>query len=635
MIDGALWGGGPFGFHLTNLLLHAVNVLLLFELVRQLDARIWGAFLGTLLFAVHPAFTEVIAFPNYREDLLVLLFCLASLWFLDRKVIEPSDHGTADQELGADDRTPSTKYRIPHSLLSALFYFFALLSKESGLGLLIFLFLYLWLCRPDYGLPITDFRSRITHHALHFAPHLVVTFLYLYLILRFVVYGTSSEVQAPYIGSSCIMNAFTMCGVVLSYLPLILFPIHLRSEYLVSPVSSFTGVLAAILGAAALLAGAVWILRGPQKWPALGLGWFFAFLLPVLNLYPIAHPKAERYLYLPCAGLFLLIGAGLEWLFLRLSPKWAKHGLVGAVVLITISFMTLARNRVVECRSDFQLWRAAVCCEPDSADVHNNLGMWYLDQDRPEQALRQFERAQELKPSPRVELNLARARMQRALRTGKMKPETLQETVQTFHRVLSALPEDDPERASLHHGLALALRRVGRLKEALGEHRRAEARSPHSDEIILHHGITLQMSGQVEAAVLSYRRALALFPYRAQTHYNLGTAMERKQRWPEALTAYKDAIRIDPRYAPAQAGLAAVLLRMDRPQDSLDHFQIALARQPGRAAWRFNYVQALLKLGRTDEAREQLKNISPHNLPPAQRRAIERLQEQLLAPGQP
>jgi len=626
MIDGALWGGGPFGFHLTNLLLHAANVLLLFELARRFGARTWGAFLGALLFAVHPAFTEVIAFPNYREDLLVLLFSLASLWVLDRGTMGPSGHGIEDQNPVTNDRIPNTKYRIPYSLLSALFYLFALLSKESGLGLLLFLFLFVRLYRPGYGL-------RITHHVSRLAPHLIVTVLYL--ILRFAVYGTSSEVQAPYVGGSFILNAFTMCGVALSYLPLILFPIHLRPEYLVSPVSSFAGGLAALSGAAALLVAAIWILRGRQKWPALGLGWFFAFLLPVLNLYPLAHPKAERYLYLPCAGLFLLIGAGLEQWFPRLSPKWTRHGLLGAAALIIISFMTLAQDRVVECRNDFRLWKAAVRCEPDSADAHNNLGMGYLDRDRPEQALREFQRALELDPSPRVELNLARARMRQALRAGELKPELLQETVRTFHRALSNLPEGDLERAPLHHGLALALRRAGRLQEALDEHRRAEALSPHSDEIILHHGITLQMSGQVEAAILSYQRALALFPYRAQTYYNLGTALERRQRWPKALAAYKDAIHIEPRYAPAQAGLAAVLLRMDRPQDSLKHFQLALARQPGRAAWRFNYVQALLKLGRADEAREQLKNLSPDNLPPDQRRALERLQEQLLSPAQP
>jgi tetratricopeptide (TPR) repeat protein len=653
MMDGALWGGGPFGFHLTNLLLHVLNVLLLLEIARRLGMACRGAVFGAALFAVHPVFTEIVAFPNYREDLLVLLFSLASLWCLTSGNTWPEGQNPENEEIASalGGRTESKEQgkRCPllYCFLSALLYFFALLSKENGLGFLLFLFLSARFLRPGHAPRIlcpgqtsrfTFYALRITHYpsgagALRLSPHLLLTLLYI--ILRFIIYGTSSEVKTPFVGDSFLMNALTMGGVTLSYLPLILFPIHLRAEYLVSPVSSVTDALLAILGMAMLLAVAGWAVFGRQRWAALGLGWWLAFLLPVMNLYPIAHPKAERYLYLPCAGLFLMMGLGMEHIVSRVSSKWAGRGLLAAAVLAIFCFIALAQARVTECRTDFRLWKAAVRCEPDAADAHNNLGIEYLDRDQPEKSLQEFRRAWELQPSLRVELNLARAKLQQAVRSGKADAETFEATIQTYRKAITAIPESASERASLHHGLAIVLRKAGRLAEALSEHQQAEALSPYSDETYLHYGITLQLAMDREAAIQRYRQAIALFPDRAQTHYNLGTALEEQNRPEDAFGAYAEALRLDPRYASAHAGMATTLLRMKKPQEALKHFEAALASHPGRADWRFNYLQALLQAGHAEKAREQLKAIPPDNLPPAQRQALERLRQQFLTSDMP
>jgi tetratricopeptide (TPR) repeat protein len=409
----------------------------------------------------------------------------------------------------------------------------------------------------------------------------------------------------------------------------------LRAEYLVSPVSSVADVLLAVLGTAGLLAGAGWAVFGRQRWATLGLGWCLAFLVPVLNLYPIAHPKAERYLYLPCAGLFLLAGLGLGHLVSRLRFPWERRGLLAAAALATVCFIALSQARVAECRTDLRLWQAAVRREPGAADAHNNLGIEYLDRDQPGQALRAFQRAWELQPSLRVELNLARAKVQQAVRSGQADAETFESAIQAYRKAISEIPERAPERASLHHGLAMVLRKAGRLAEALAEHPRAISLSPYSDEAYLHSGITLQLAGDREAAIRCYREALALFPDRAQTHYNLGTALEEQKRPEEALAAYAEALRLDPRYPAAQAGMATALLRMKKPLEALEHFEAALAGHPDRADWRFNYLQALLQAGQTEKAKEQLQDLPPDNLPPAQRQVLERLRGQFLTPDRP
>ena len=617
MIDGTIWAGRPSGFHLTNLLLHVANVLLLFELARRLGATTRAACAAAALFAVHPAFTEVVAFPNYREDLLVLLFSLASVGLWDRGTVGPWDRGTVGRK------------RMLFSLLSALLYFFALLSKESGLGLLIFLLFILWRRRSDprsHG-PMVPWSHGPT------IPFLLVTFVYL--ILRFVVYGASNELSPSYLGDSFFVNAFTMCRVMASYVPLVLFPVHLRADYVVTPVSSPAGAMVALLGMVMLLSAGAWVLLKRQGWAGLSLGWALAFLLPVMNLYPIAHPKAERYLYLPCAGLFLLVGIMADQLLMRAHSGRRRQVLLGGAGLIILSFTALARMRVAECGNSFRLWKTALLCEPDSDLAHSNLGVEYLERDRVGDALRQFRQALELRPSPLAEMNLARAKIQQSLHGGSADPEAVEDAIRVYRQVISETPPSNRERPFLHHSLAITQRKARRLEEALTEHQKAESLAAHSDEIYLHHGISLQMVGELEAAIGRYRKALSLFPSRAQTHYNLGTALEAKKRLEEARSAYKSALRLDPDYVRARAGLATVLIRMGRFEDSLKHFEGALAAQPHRAGWRLNYAQALLRVGRTEEALRELKGISPEALPPSHRRALEHLLERISRPSSP
>jgi hypothetical protein len=98
MLDSLIWGRNPFGYHLTNILLHTANVLLLFALLREWTKQyliackapraelgaLLAAGLGAAMFAVHPLCTEVVAEPTYREDLLACFFMLIALALASR-----------------------------------------------------------------------------------------------------------------------------------------------------------------------------------------------------------------------------------------------------------------------------------------------------------------------------------------------------------------------------------------------------------------------------------------------------------------------------------------------------------------------------------------------------------------------
>jgi hypothetical protein len=124
MIDAIVWGTNPFGYHLSNVLIHTINVLLLFLLLLHFYHRMvatctgqWGdvdAFSGALFFAVHPINAEAVCCVSYREDLLVTLFLVTALHFAAR--------------FGS----PAWKTNILTGLGCCISLFLAVSAKESG-----------------------------------------------------------------------------------------------------------------------------------------------------------------------------------------------------------------------------------------------------------------------------------------------------------------------------------------------------------------------------------------------------------------------------------------------------------------------------------------------------------------------
>jgi tetratricopeptide (TPR) repeat protein len=571
------------------------------------DTATRAAFIGAALFAVHPAFTEVVSFPNYREDLLVLFWSLAAIYTLQHSASE-SDAQT----------TPalSTKFLIPDSrfLFPPLFLFLALLSKESGLGLVIFLGLCVWLCA----------RRQLTHYSLLITPYAVVTLAYL--VLRFGIYSAGNELKPSFIGDSFFTNVVTMCGVVFSYARMIFWPMHLRADYLVSPVSG-PGWAMSVAGFAALVGGWLWVLKRGlaaerrHVLPVLALGWFLCFLLPVMNLHPIAHPKAERYLYIPCAGLFMLAGFAVVWLRGRLRSQGLQAGFTGALGLSLACFVALSQARVAECANSLRLWKSAVRCEPDSAIVRSNLGVAYQEQNNLREALLHFERSAELHPSPRAELNLARVKAEMQ--------GTPAESIAVYEKTLGNLPEGSPDLPLMHHGLAIQLRKAGRFEEAAAAHQKAIGLKSDTDEFFLHFGITLQEAKQFASAQQQYEKALALFPDRSQTHYRVGTLREAENKFQEAAAAYEKALQLDANYIAARGSLANTLVKLGAFKDALPHFESALAARPDNASWRFSYALSLLKTNQPQKAFKEFGRIDPGKLPHIQRITLEGIMREM------
>lgn len=321
MVEYRIWGLETWGYHLVNILLHALVCLLLYRLSRRLGLGEMASLAGMAIFAVHPVHTEAVTYISGRRDLLFTLFFLAGMLAYIRGVQE--------------DRRWLVLAALPLFALSVF-------SKEQGITLPAVL--YAWevlvhrraqpwprrIWRPLAGQPV--FWAVIWAGALGF-------FLYRGVLLP-------RTFHPHWWGGSPEANFATVLAVHLRYLVVLVWPANLLADY--SPhafplARSFADwrTIASILAIAASLALAVRTARSHPLVPLTVASWWI-MLLPVSHIIPHHELAAEHHLYLPSAGPCLAAGVGIVALARRRA--WAGGGLLALVIVLMLG-LTLSRNR--------------------------------------------------------------------------------------------------------------------------------------------------------------------------------------------------------------------------------------------------------------------------------------------------
>lgn len=354
-LDYRLGRSNPFGYHLTNVSLHALVALLVLATLRQWGAAPRVACLGAVLFAVHPAHTENVAWISGRTDILAAAFALASVWLL----------GIHDARASARASPESRWHRLACAALlvgSAGCCALALLSKEIALALPVVLVLDRWLRRPRDG------RS-----SLAILPHLTITVGYL-LVRVLLVPPAMTRVPLD-----ATLRSFLAS--LPKYLGLFLVPAELTA-YRRNPYSGWSDPLW-ILGAIGAAGIAFAALRPRTRWrPAerLAVLGTLATFAPLSNLIRVSSPAdmgftmADRFLYFPSIGLSAIAASLLVSATASLSGR-ARTGCklaIGASIL-GLAMTTLGRNRVWQ--SDVMLFEATRATTDDAFLVDVNYAM--------------------------------------------------------------------------------------------------------------------------------------------------------------------------------------------------------------------------------------------------------------------
>ena len=338
MLDAAIWGKNPFGYRLTSVLLHALNAALLFVfLTVVLRGRTTGggdaaatsnvaspssatavyfcAAFGALVFALHPLVVEAVAEPSNREDLLVLL----PLWIGLLAIVSP------------------VRSRRGVMALLVVCSFFAVLAKESGLAVPLVFALACWLFRRG--------EFRILWPGLVGGLLTSVASLAASYVWRPEASGIFAHEPGALAG-----NFFSSLAVQLRIWTLqfsqIIWPWHLSAHYAPGSIAGISFPVA-VVSTLAVAAAATFAWR-TDRLAALGVGVYVLCLLPASNFASQYHPMADRYLYVPLAGLGMVAAA---MVFRVGKGGWSAHvrraTLAGLLLLLSLEYAANLRRQLI------------------------------------------------------------------------------------------------------------------------------------------------------------------------------------------------------------------------------------------------------------------------------------------------
>jgi len=395
---------GIAGMKLTNVIFHAFNAAAVFLLLLTLSGFEAGAFLGAMLFAVHPIAAETIHIITFRSHLLGFFFFSFGLSFATFFSRKPS-------------ATTAT--------MAALCYFLALMSVETPLVLPLAIFsvayfdsgregvrktlpllavmaaialFYIWFRTPRSGYAIPEVST----------PGIAgPSFLYPIGLLPQGIPGHKiGVIPLPWaeVYSSPLTNLFTMSRIFLEYLGTMLTALGLNSDYNPEVIKTFRqGIIPFTAAICVLAAGGYFLIK--RNLAGLGLLLVVITLLPVLNIIPVYNIKASRYLYFPLAGL-ALASAGI--LQASLKHKGRKHAALGVAALWIFGLGTVTVRRNPEFRDNRAFFSGVVKRDPGIPRAQVNLSRAALLEGDCSGAVRHASLALELAPSsPILRLRLA------------------------------------------------------------------------------------------------------------------------------------------------------------------------------------------------------------------------------------
>jgi len=555
MADCQLFGLRPWGHHLTSVLLHALNTVLVFLFLRSLTGAVWRSVLVAALFGLHPVHVESVAWVAERKDVLSTCFGLLSLIFYARYAQGSRQHaeGRMPQPEGRGARSvggpPSavllrrTGGRWSFCYLSSLFCFaLALMSKPM---LVTWPFVLLLL---DYW-PLDRFKpSRVWRLLAEKIPFFALAAAVS--VATFVVQKQEHAVRTveDFPLGVRVENALISYG---RYLGKLFWPTDLAVFY---PHPGHWPV-GQVLLAGGVVVGVSLLLYGQrQRWPFLLMGWlwFLGTLVPVIGLVQVGgQAMADRYTYIPSLGVLVVA----VWGAYELTRRWPYQVMAlsvagGAAIILCL---VLTRQQLANWQDSETLFRHAIKVTENNYVAHDNLGTVLGQKGQMDEAIREFQEAVRLKP------NHANAHCNLGIALDK-KGRT-DEAIRQFREAVRL----QPDHVEAHSNLGRVLDKKGQMDEAMIQFQEAIRLRPDHADAHNNLGVNLGKRGQIDAAISQLQETIRLKPDHAEAHNNLGTAFLQQGRTGEAISQYREAIRLKPDYADAQNNLARALGMQNAP----------------------------------------------------------------------
>ncbi len=523
MADATLFGRCPAGNHITNLLLHTANVLLVFATFAKATGSAPRSAFVAALFAIHPLHVESVAWISERKDVLSMLFGLLALY---------------SYVCYAFGR------RLALLALAWLLFACSLMAKQTFVTLpFLFLLLDYWplhrftdeakekAAEPaDGGFARERFaKRRILILVLEKIPFLALSALFCVVAVMAQASGGAIPKWIP--PTSRVANAILVYGL---YLLRAFWPSHLAPFYPLPAAGP--SLIGAALSLAVLVAITGFAIVSLRRRPYLLTGWlwYLGTLVPVIGVVQIGRQQmADRYTYLPLLGIYLVIA----WLVPSVVPDGTirrRYLPIAAAAAVAV-YAVLGFRQVSYWHDGVTLFRHALAVTEDNPTTRRALGSALFRKERFREALPQLERA----------------------------------------------VQEDPSDAHGHYSLGRGFEAVGRPQEAAAEYRAALALDEAYPDAQNDVGLSLVMQGQFADAERHFKRAIEIDPAFASGYGNLGMLYGRMGQSAKAIESCEKALQLDPNLLQCHQTIATVLAGEGRFDEAIARLQSLLRVEPG------------------------------------------------------
>jgi tetratricopeptide (TPR) repeat protein len=556
-----LWGLNPFGYHLVNILLHALAAILLWRVLRQIQLP--AAWLAAIIFALHPIQVESVAWVTELKNVLSGVFYFAAALAYFRFGESAVDSG---------------KRRWLYYFGALTLFGAALLSKTVTCSLPAALLLVLWWKKPRLG----------RQDVLPLAPFFVI--------------GAgmgllTAWIEKHQVGAQGTDWSFTpidrclIAGRALwFYAGKLVCPIHLTFIYPRWKISAAAWWQWLFPLAAVCTMAGLWLWRRRiGRGPLVAALFFAGTLFPALgfaDVYPMRFSfVADHFQYLAGIGLIVLCATVLGKL-----PR-----VVTGALLLILGTVTWQQTHIY--KNEETLWRDTLAKNPDCWMACNNLGLYLYKKGKVDEAIALHRRSLALNPNDFVapsNLGIELA----------AKGEFIE--AETYYRMALGLHPTDA--ASIRNNLGVAYFKSGNTEAAIKEYQQALGEKPEMIEAWDNLGEGFAALGRFDDAERCFREALRIRPDFAIALYDLGNILADRKRYDEAVTCYQAALRSKADFFEASFNLAATLVEIGRTNDATPYIALALRIPTTNPQAHFNLGRLLLQVGRRDEAVGEMKN---------------------------
>jgi protein O-mannosyl-transferase len=527
MLDCQLYGMNPGEHHLTNVLFHILNTLLLFFVLKKMTGDFWQSSFVAALFALHPLHVESVAWVAERKDVLSTFFWIMTLWNYTRYV----------------ERSGFDRY-----LLVLLCFILGLMAKPMLVTLPFVLLLLDYWPLNRFQFEKSGYGNKSEHGRFPLALILEKIPLFVLSAASSVVTYLAQKSSGSVSPLDTIPFKVRIANAMVSYVSYIgkmIWP-HNLSVFYPYPKDI---LLWKIAGASfLLLAITVVVFRMVKTKPYFAVGWlwYIVTLVPVIGLVQVGmQAMADRYTYVPLIGIFIIVAWGTPDIVSKC--RYNRIALAAITTVVLTILMITSRFQVTFWSNSTTLFEHAINVTDDNSVAHVNLGQALAEHGNTEAAVRHFYEALRIKPNlvaPHLNLGVA------LREEGK-----LNEAINHFTTALRL----KSDCAEAQYELGDTLNKKGDFSGAIKHYQEAIRIKPDYAKAYNNLGAILAYQNKGKEAIGCFYKALQIDSSYAPAHYNLGKIFANQGRVKESILNYRKALLFSPEMTEALYNLSWIL----------------------------------------------------------------------------